>query len=34
VVEHASFLLRQDDNAAGPIGKTLKHDAPSIYCSI
>jgi hypothetical protein len=25
VVEHASFFLREDNNAAGPVGKALKH---------
>jgi hypothetical protein len=25
VIEHASFFLRQNNNAAGSIGKALKH---------
>jgi hypothetical protein len=25
VIEHASFFLREDNNAAGSIGKALKH---------
>jgi hypothetical protein len=25
VIEHASFFLRQDNNATGSIGKALKH---------
>jgi hypothetical protein len=31
VVEHSSFLLRQNDNATGPICKALKHGAP-FFC--
>jgi hypothetical protein len=34
VVEHASFLLRQDYNAAGSIGKALKHGAGSLHIGI
>jgi hypothetical protein len=29
VVEHASFFLRENNNAAGSIGKALKH----LWCS-
>jgi hypothetical protein len=25
VIEHASFFLREDNNATGPVGKALKH---------
>jgi hypothetical protein len=25
VIEHASFFLRQNNNAAGSVGKALKH---------
>jgi hypothetical protein len=34
VVEHASFLLRQYNDAAGSIGKALKHGAGSLHIGI
>jgi hypothetical protein len=30
VIEHASFFLRQNNNAAGSIGKALKHQFISL----